>query len=63
MSRESHSPGETVAPTEEARGIPCRKCGCRHHHVLQTRRLMRDRIGRQRECRHCGYRFWTYEKT
>ena len=51
-----------ISDDQAERGIPCRKCGCCHHRVIRTVRTFRGRIGRRRECRHCGYRFWTYER-
>jgi len=50
------------AASERAeRGIECPRCGCRHFHVLYTRRSIGGRIQRRRECRHCGYRLTTIE--
>jgi len=43
-------------------GIECRTCGCRHLHVVETRRTLGRRIRRVRECRQCGRRVTTYEK-
>jgi hypothetical protein len=43
------------------RGIECPACGCRHFHVLYTRRAVGKRILRRRECRNCGRRITTYE--
>ncbi len=47
----------------DERGIECPRCGCRHFHVLYTRRSIGGRIQRRRECRHCGYRLTTVEHT
>jgi len=47
---------------DEQRGIQCPKCGCRHFHVLYTRRAWGGRIVRRRECRHCGRRITTHER-
>ncbi|HUU94488.1 MAG TPA: hypothetical protein VM487_02015 [Phycisphaerae bacterium] len=54
----------TETPTTDApyRGLECRRCGCRHFHVLQTRQLPGGRIWRRRECRNCGKRISTTEK-
>jgi transcriptional regulator NrdR family protein len=41
-------------------GIACRKCGCSHVPAYKTIDV-RERTMRYRECRHCGYRFTTYE--
>ncbi len=45
-----------------SRGLVCRGCGCRHFHVIYTRRTSKNRILRRRECRHCGRRITTYEE-
>ena len=45
----------------EARGIVCRKCGCRHHYVRRTRPIDENKIMRLRECRNCGQQQITYE--
>jgi len=45
------------------RGIECPACGCRHFHVLYTRRAVGKRILRRRECRNCGRRITTYEQS
>jgi transcriptional regulator NrdR family protein len=50
---------EREAPRAE--GIPCRGCGCTHHHVVYVRRL-EGRVMRRRECRNCGRRMITYEE-
>lgn len=46
----------------EQRGIQCRRCGCRHFHVLYTRAKPGGTIQRRRECRHCGTRITTWER-
>ena len=43
------------------RGIECPKCGCRHFHVVYTRRGP-ARVLRRRECRNCGRRITTCER-
>lgn len=52
------------APTQDdqqARGIACRRCGCRHWYTIRT--VKRDGyILRERECRHCGARKKTREE-
>jgi len=48
--------------TENTRGLECRKCGCRHFHVIYTRRGSGGKLIRRRECRHCGKRLTTWEK-
>lgn len=54
--------GEEEPPAEENRGLECRRCGCRHFHVLETRRGF-DAIIRRRECRNCGWRTTTRESS
>lgn len=46
-----------------ARGLRCRNCGCGHFRVIYTRRAVGGRIVRRRECRHCGTRLTTWERT
>jgi len=46
---------------ETRRGIECPKCGCRHFHVVYTRRGP-ARVLRRRECRNCGRRITTCER-
>ena len=48
---------------DKDRGIECPKCGCRHFRVIYTRAARGNRIIRRRECRHCGRRMTTYERT
>jgi hypothetical protein len=43
-------------------GIECRRCGCRHFHVIYTRPREGGVIVRLRECRHCGLRRMTRER-
>jgi transcriptional regulator NrdR family protein len=42
-------------------GLECRKCGCRHFFVDNTRRAGRMII-RYRRCRNCGQRMTTCER-
>jgi hypothetical protein len=42
-------------------GIVCAVCGCRDFKVVYARPTTMKRIRRRRQCRHCGYRFTTYE--
>ena len=51
------------APNADQRGLVCRNCGCRHFRVIYTRPAWGGRILRRRECRHCGRRITTWEKT
>ena len=48
---------------ENKRGLECRACGCKHFRVVYTRPTWGNRILRRRECRHCGRRITTWEKT
>lgn len=45
----------------DARGLECRRCGCRHFFVDHTRKARRMVI-RYRRCRHCGQRVTTCER-
>jgi len=47
---------------DQARGLVCRKCGCTHFFVVYTRPI-RGGIRRSRQCRHCGKRLITTERT
>lgn len=49
--------GDQAKPSE---GIPCPKCGCRHHYTRRTQRVGK-RVRRYRQCRHCGRSFTTLE--
>ena len=46
----------------DGKGLACRKCGCRHFRVVYTRPGP-DTIRRLRECRHCGRRVMTTERS
>lgn len=50
------------AAKERAGGFRCPKCNCGHSVVVYLKRMM-NKIGRRRQCRHCGHRFMTYEST
>ena len=60
MSEEGKS-REDAKRDETRRGIECPKCGCRHSHVVYTRRGP-ARVLRRRECRNCGRRITTCER-
>jgi len=47
--------------TEQALGLECRNCGCRHFVVDHTRKVNRMII-RYRRCRNCGQRMTTSER-
>ena len=47
----------------DRRGLECPKCGCRHFHVVYTRAASGGKVMRRRECRNCGRRITTYEKS
>lgn len=56
---------DTTNATEEEsepRGLLCRRCHCAHSRVLATRRRERY-LMRKRECRHCLYRWTTWERS
>ena len=44
-------------------GLVCSKCGCREFRVIYTRRGPGQALVRRRECRHCGRRITTRERT
>ncbi|MHB1158517.1 MAG: NrdR family transcriptional regulator [Phycisphaerales bacterium] len=43
--------------------MACPKCGCQHFHVIYTRPGSGGKLIRRRECRHCGRRMTTWEKS
>lgn len=51
------------SPADSKRGLECRWCGCKHFRVIYTRAVRGSRLVRRRECRHCGKRMTTYERT
>lgn len=50
------------ARQSQEEGIRCPECGCQHLYVLYTRRTFGG-IMRARECRNCGRRTRTFEKS
>jgi len=44
-------------------GLLCRRCGCRHFRTIYTRPGAFGSVRRRRECRHCGLRITTVERT
>jgi hypothetical protein len=48
---------------EDDRGLMCYRCGCRHFFVVYTKARKNGSIVRRKECRHCGTRITTVEKT
>jgi hypothetical protein len=54
---------KTWLATTEQRGLTCRHCGCKHFRVIYTRASWGGRIMRRRECRHCGRRMTTWERS
>lgn len=50
-------------PAQDKRGLECRHCRCRHFRVIYSRPTLGGRIVRRRECRHCGKRVSTVERT
>jgi hypothetical protein len=59
----SANPVPSPAPPADQRGLVCRHCGCRHFRVIYTRPAWGGRIARRRECRNCGKRMTTWEKS
>ena len=49
--------------TDDQRGLVCRWCGGKHFRVVYVRPTWGGRIMRRRECRHCGKRMTTWERT
>ncbi|MBN2377050.1 MAG: hypothetical protein JXD22_11655 [Sedimentisphaerales bacterium] len=45
------------------KGLVCRGCGCRQFTVVYTRESWGNTVIRRRECRNCGKRILTKEKT
>lgn len=62
MSPMTTQPSTMALPTEK-RGLKCRHCGCKRFRVVYTRPAWSGKIMRRRECRHCGKRMTTWEKT
>jgi len=56
-------PPKPAEKPEEQRGLVCSKCGCQHFWVVYTRASWGGRIVRRRECRHCGRRVTTIERS
>jgi len=50
-----------VSSSQDAYGLKCPRCECRHLDVLETRRHWNNSIKRYRRCRNCGKRFTTIE--
>lgn len=50
-----------TSPNEQV-GITCPACGCRHFHVIYTRRAWGGLVVRRRQCRHCSRRITTWER-
>ena len=48
---------------QNSRGLRCRKCGCGHFRVIYTRRGSGGKLIRRRECRYCGQRMTTWERS
>ena len=51
---------EAIGPGDDANGIPCSECGCRHSYVIRTVKWD-GVIRRTRRCRYCGRVFYTTE--
>lgn len=61
MNRPTSSPSDS--DPNATRGLVCRSCGCRHFLVVYTRPKANGGIMRRRQCRHCGRRIVTWERT
>lgn len=55
-------PPKTDESQERPPGVRCPRCECPHAPVLYTRQR-ENCTTRVRQCRHCGRRFSTYERT
>ena len=53
---------ESETPADD-HGIRCPDCGCRHFEVIETRPAWNQRIRRRRQCRNCGRRITTSERS
>ena len=58
----STSNAESIMTTKHV-GLACRKCGHRRFDVVYTRPARDNKIVRRRECRKCGTRMTTWERT
>ena len=47
---------------EKEFGLICPECECRMNYVIESKRI-RNGVKRRRECRNCGYRWNTRERT
>ena len=47
----------------DRKSLVCHACGCGHFRVIYTRPTWGGRIMRRRECRHCGKRVTTWERS
>ena len=47
---------------DDAAGIACRKCGCKHFRTTHTRPLADGSVRRYKICRHCGTTNRTVER-
>lgn len=45
---------------ENADGIPCAECGCKHSYVVRTEKIGAT-VRRTRRCRNCGRTYYTTE--
>lgn len=52
---------KATMPTNAARGIECRRCGCRHLLTTNTGPLADGRVRRRKRCRNCGQKIVTIE--
>jgi len=55
-------PADNSQPTPK-RGLECPACGCKHLEVIYVRPTEGGHIRRRRECRNCGRRITTYERS
>ncbi|MGH8192422.1 MAG: hypothetical protein ACREP2_13380 [Rhodanobacteraceae bacterium] len=53
---------EPAEPKQEPnQRLECRRCGCRHFFLIDSRKAARNRLRQRKECRHCGRRMTVFE--
>ena len=63
FKREAMNQDPTTDERSGDRGLKCRRCECRQFRVIYTRRAIGGKLVRRLECRHCGTRMTTWERT
>ncbi|MGH7143190.1 MAG: hypothetical protein ACREJ2_03555 [Planctomycetota bacterium] len=52
---------QVQAKPEPNQPLECRRCGCKHFFLIDTRPATRNRRRHRKECRHCGRRVTIFE--